>query len=63
MSGRRPRVSQNQGASCIGGFGQTDGRRKFDLGIPKSQAVSYIRGASYIREKTVLYTQQRYSPS
>ena len=43
-----------QGASCIGGFGQTDGRRKFELGISKSRHVSYIRGASYIREKTVI---------
>ena len=41
------------GSSCTGGFGQTDGRRKFKLGIPKSRDVSYIRGASYIREKTV----------
>ena len=43
--------SQNSGASCIGGFGQTDGRRKFD---PQSRGAAYIRGASYIREKTVL---------
>ena len=28
--------SQNSGASCIGGFGQTDGQRKFELGIPPS---------------------------
>ena len=41
------------GASCIGGFGQTDGRRKFELGNPPSRGVSYIRGGSYIRDKTV----------
>ena len=44
---------KTRGASCIGGFGQTDGRRKFELGIPQSRGVSYIRGASYIRDKTV----------
>ena len=44
---------KTQGASCIGGFCQTDGRRKFELGIPKSRGVTYIRGASYIRDKTV----------
>ena len=43
-----------RGASCIGGFGQTDGRRKFELGIPQSRGASYIRGVSYIRDKTVL---------
>ena len=41
-------------ASCIGGFGQTDGRRKFELGIPQSRGASYIIGASYIRDKTVV---------
>ena len=40
-------------ASCIGGFGQTDGRRKFEPGISTSRDASYIRGASYIRQKTV----------
>ena len=35
------------GATCIGGFGQTDGRRKFELGIPQSRGASYNRGASY----------------
>ena len=44
---------KTRGAPCIGGFGQTDGRRKFELGIPQSRGVSYIRGASYIRDKTV----------
>ena len=45
---------KTRGASCIGGFGQTDGRRKFELGIPQSRGAPYIRGASYIRDKTVL---------
>ena len=44
---------KTRGASCIGGFGQTDGRRKFELGIPQSRGASYIRGTSYIRDKTV----------
>ena len=44
---------KTRGASCIGGFGQTDGRRKFKLGIPQSLGASYIRGAPYIRDKTV----------
>ena len=44
---------KTRGASCIGGFGQTDGRRKFELGIPQSRGASYIRGASSIRDKTV----------
>ena len=44
---------KTRGASCIGGFGQTDGRRKFELGIPQSRGASYIRGVSYIRDKTV----------
>ena len=38
---------KTQGASCIGGFGQTDGRRKFKLGIPQSQGTFYIRGVLY----------------
>ena len=46
---------ETRGASCIGGFGQTDGRRKFKLGIPQSRGASYIRGAAYIRDKTVPY--------
>ena len=45
---------KTRGASCIGGFGQTDGRRKFELGIPQSRGASYIRGVSYIRDKMVL---------
>ena len=44
---------KTRGASCIGGFGQTDGRRKFELGIPQSRGAFYIRGATYIRDKTV----------
>ena len=47
---------KTQGASCIGGFGQTDGRRKFELGIPQSQGASYIGGAFYIRDKTEIWT-------
>ena len=45
---------KTQSASCIGGFGQTDGRRKFELRIPQSRGAAYIRGASYIRDKTVI---------
>ena len=45
---------KTRGASCIGGFGQTDGQRKFELGIPQSRGASYIRVTSYIRDKTVL---------
>ena len=45
---------KTRGASCIGGFGQTDGLWKFELGIPQSHDASYIRGASYIRDKTGL---------
>ena len=44
---------KTRGASCIGGFHQTDCRRKFELGIPQSRGASYIRGAPYIRDKTV----------
>ena len=33
---------------------QTDGRRKFELGIPPSWGARYIRGASYIRDKMVI---------
>ena len=47
---------KTRGVSCIGGFGQTDGQRKFELGIPQSRGVSYIRGASYIGDKTVIST-------
>ena len=47
---------KTRGASCIGGFGQSDGRRKFELGIPQSRGASYIRGATYIRNKTVPIT-------
>ena len=39
--------------ACIGGFGQTDGRRKFQLGIPQSRGAYYIRGTSYMGHKTV----------
>ena len=46
---------KTRGASCIEGFGQTDGRRKFELGIPQNRAASYIRGASYIRDKKVIF--------
>ena len=35
-------------------FGQTDGRRKFELGIPQSRGATYIRGVSYIRDKMVV---------
>ena len=42
------------GAACIGGFGQTDGRRKFELGIPQSRGAAYYRCASYIRGKMVM---------
>ena len=52
VNNRHTRV-KTQGASCIGGFGQTDGRRKFELGIPQNWGASYIRGATYIRDKTV----------
>ena len=54
VNNRHSRV-KTQGASCIGGFGQTNGRRKFELGIPKSRGTSYNRGMSYIREKTVYF--------
>ena len=54
VNNRHSRV-KTQGASCIGGFGQTDDQRKFDLGIPKRRGVSYIRGTSYIREKMVVH--------
>ena len=53
VNNRHSRV-KTQGASCNGGFGQTGGQRKFKLGIPKSRVAAYVRGASYIREKTVL---------
>ena len=52
VNNRHSRV-KTQGVSCIRGFGQTDGRRKFELGIPQSRDASYIRGAAYIRDKTV----------
>ena len=54
--------SQNSGASCIGGFGQTDGQRKFELGIPQNQGASYIRSASYIRDKKVIFFSILESP-
>ena len=60
----RHSIVKTQGTACIRGFGQTDGRRKFELEIPKSRGVSYIRGASHIREKTVIsiwkYKQKDY---
>ena len=52
---------KTRGASCIGGCGQTDGRRKFELGIPQSRGAPYIRGASYIRDKTVGNFQAKFS--
>ena len=52
VNNRHSRV-KTQGASCIGGIGQTDVQRKFELGIPKSQGAPYIRDATYIRDKTV----------
>ena len=54
VNNRHSRV-KTRAASCIGGFGQTDGRRKFELGIPQSRGAPYIRGASYIRDKTVSF--------
>ena len=53
---RHSRV-KTQGVSCIGGFGQTYGQRKFQLGIPQNWGAPYIRGPSYIREKTVIIGQ------
>ena len=53
VKNRHSRV-KTQGASCIGGFGQTDGQRKFELGIPKSRGAPYIRGASYIKDKMAI---------
>ena len=54
VNNRHSRV-KTQGASCIRGFGQNDGRRKFELRIPQSRGATYFRGASYIRDKTVSY--------
>ena len=59
VNSRHSRV-KTQGASCIGGFCQTDGRRKFELGVPKSRGAPYIRGASYIRDKTVLHSMDHH---
>ena len=53
VNNRYSRV-KTQGASCIGGFGQTDGQRKFELGIPKTRGSSCISGASHIRDKMVI---------
>ena len=50
---------KTRGSSCIGGFGQTNGRRKFELEIPQSWGAPYIRGASYIRDKTVYIYRER----
>ena len=50
VNSRHSRV-KTQGMSCIGDFGQTDGQRKFELGIPKCSGASYIRGAPYIRRQ------------
>ena len=52
VNNRHSRV-KTWGASCIRGFGQTDGWRKFELGIPQSRGATYIRGTAYIRDKTV----------
>ena len=48
VNNRHSRV-KTRGASCIGGFGQTDGQRKFELGIPKSR-VRLILDACLILE-------------
>ena len=56
VNNRHSRV-KTQGASFIRGFGQTDGRRKFELGIHQSRGPPYIRGVSYIRDKTVHPTE------
>ena len=53
---------KTHGAFSIGGFGQTDGQRKFELGIPQNWGVSCIRGASYIRGKTVSQHQNSWCP-
>ena len=57
VNNRHSRV-KTRGATCIGGFDQTDGRRKFELGIPQSRGKSYIRGAPYITDKTVVDINQ-----
>ena len=43
---------KTRGASCIGGFGQTDGWRKFKLGIPQS------RGAFILEVRLILETRR-----
>ena len=53
VNNRRSTRVKTRGASCIRGFGQTDGWGKLELGIPQSRGESYVRGASYIRDKTV----------
>ena len=47
--------NQNSAFVLYWRFGQTDGRRKFELGIPQSRGMSYIRDASYIRDNMVLH--------
>ena len=49
VNSRHSRV-KTQGASCIGGFAQTGGQRKFELRIPKSRGAPYIRGVCLILE-------------
>ena len=62
VNNRHSRV-KTWGASCIGGFGQTDGPRKFELGIPQSRGASHIRGASYIRDKRIIILWQCFPPA
>ena len=58
VNNRYSRV-KTRDAPCIGGFGQTNGQKKFELVIPKSRGASYIRAASYIRDKTVILVPRR----
>ena len=60
VNNRHSRV-KTRGASCIGGFGQNDGRRKFELGIPQTLGASCIRGAPYIRDKMVVHFMMKIS--
>ena len=52
VNNRHTRV-KTQGASWIGDFSQTDGRRKFRAGNSQKSGCTYIRGVPYIRDKTV----------
>ena len=45
--------SQNSGCVLYWRFWPTDGRRKFELGIPQSRGASYIRGALILETRTV----------